>query len=153
MRRGLLPGTQSFPHQIGILDHDLLRAEQSFDHSANSRLVRVVGFRENPRDLAKGYQADESGAFRGKRMFEQSRSHGRLFRVVLREIAHDDVGIEADHRLPPDLRTTRFISSTDTGRPGFCIIPFKCRTSLVAATTLQTPFSSSTNSSRSPAST
>ena len=64
-------------------------------------------------------QTDESGVLVAQPPIDDLVFLARLFRVILEEVAEDDVGIETNHRLNrPAAPTSRaaFISSTDTGR-------------------------------------
>src|SRR6185437_15708006 len=97
-------------------------------------------------------ERDEAGLVGAERLLHQPRSNRWLLRIVLSEVADDDVGVEADHGIRPIFSMVLFMSSMVTGFLGRPTMPLSDRMSRVAATTRK-PCSDSTNSSRSPAST
>src|SRR2546428_492420 len=74
--------------------------------------------------------------------------------VVLHDVAHQDIGIQADHpAAAPRAAIALFMSSIDTRFFALPNMPFSSVTEWVAAMTSNRPGSTSTNSTRSPGST
>jgi hypothetical protein len=74
-----------------------------------------------------------------------------LLGIILHDVSHQDIGIQADHReAAPRLATAAFISSMETFFPALPNIPRNAVAGRLAAMSSYRPGATSTNSTRSP---
>ncbi len=84
-------------HQVGTIDNDLLAAQQQVQRLDQLMPVQAVARRQHPDELDDGHQRDEAGLLASEAL-DQACGLRSLLRVVLHGVAHQDVGIEPDHR-------------------------------------------------------
>src|SRR5208282_1909028 len=120
------------------------------------RVREAIGPFENPCCLGHRHDADETRILFGKPPLDQFGRLRRLNRVVLRKVANDDIGIEADHRrlrrgasAAAPVAAASLISSIVTGRRRDLTMPRKAEAgSFGKSTTL--PSGCTKNLTRSP---
>src|SRR5207302_10931905 len=79
------------------LDHEDVGLQHALDGSRDVGVREPIGALENPHGFGHGDDADEAAILLGQLPFDELRRLRRLNRIVLREVADEDVGAEPDH--------------------------------------------------------
>src|SRR6185295_945951 len=118
--------------------------------ASNLTLGDPISRSEHPDQLAHHDVRHEAAALLFDRARDQRSRPLGLRDIVLDEEAHQDVGVERDHRRPAALRIASFIASTVTPRTLGLKTPQRSMTSTVSGTISTTPSSRSRKAKRSP---
>jgi putative transposase len=127
---------QRLPHLLGLLHYQSLRAQQTLQRLRNQFARSVIAALQHPNELNQ-HHLRQVARFGIRQALDQGRGLGRLLGVVLREVAHQHIGIQPDHRAAsaPAAAIAAFIASIDTATARFGRMPFRPVTGSVAAIT------------------
>src|SRR5262245_12747405 len=109
--------TECKTDRVGALDNDLRRIHKGGDHLRRLRPADLVGAAQYPVDLDESDDADEALVLLGQSLDQVSRPR-RLLRIVLRDVANQDIRIEADHRPRPSTAAWAIASSISSRLTG-----------------------------------
>lgn len=128
---GKVPGAgsvslRSLAHQVAVVKCQLGCVHQLKQRGCNRRTIELVGGAEHPYQLAQDSRVNVEAIFTRERVFDHGVRTLRLPWIILRQVANEDVRIQASHFRFELLRrpawafaTATSISSSETGlRPG-----------------------------------